>query len=91
MVTPARSGRTRDFEWSEHFYIHGVNVGVSAFLAETMDKWLADVVERFDTDDEKHMRVVAVQHAVPVHGDQQIARSAGRRLLPGPTCASLDR
>ena len=63
-----------DFEWSEHFYIHGVNIGVSAFLVETMDTWLTDVVERFDTDDEKHMRVAAVQHAVPVHGDQQIAR-----------------
>ena len=63
-----------DSEWSEHFYVHGVNIGVSAFLAETMDTWLADVVERFDTDDEKHMRVAAVQHAVPVHGDQRIAR-----------------
>ena len=63
-----------DSEWSEHFYIHGVNIGVSAFLVETMDKWLADVVERFDTDDEKHMRVAAVKYAIPVHGDQLIAR-----------------
>lgn len=61
-------------EWSEHFYVGGVNIGVSGFLAETMERWLADVVDHCDTDDEKHMRVAAVQHAVPLHGGERIAR-----------------
>ena len=54
-----------------------------------MDKWLADVVERFDTDDDKHMRVAAVQHAVPVHGDQQIARWQAAIRFPDPLAQAL--
>ena len=54
-----------------------------------MDNWLADVVERFDTDDDKHMRVAAVQHAVPVHGDQQIARWQAGIRFPDPLAQAL--
>jgi predicted nucleotidyltransferase len=61
-------------EWSEHFYVQGVNLGVSAFLVATLNGWIEDVVDRLDTDDEKHMRIAAVQHAVPLHGEEQIAR-----------------
>ena len=57
-----------DQEWSEHFYVDGVNIGVSAFLVETLERWIGDVVERCDTDDDKHMRLAAMQHALPLHG-----------------------
>ena len=61
-----------ELEWSEHYYVDGVNIGVSAFLVETMECWLADMVERCDTDDDKHMRVAALQHAVPLHGRELV-------------------
>lgn len=59
-------------EWSEHFYAEGVNIGVSGFLVETMHRWVADVVESYDTDEDKHMRLAAAQHANPLYGHGQL-------------------
>ena len=71
-----------ELEWSEHFYVDGFNIGVSAFLVETMESWLADVVERNDTDDDKHMRVAALQHAVPLHGRELVDGWQARVTYP---------
>ncbi|MCB0206921.1 MAG: hypothetical protein KDH89_19055, partial [Anaerolineae bacterium] len=62
-----------DFEWSEHFYVDGVNIGVSAFLAETLEQWIDDVVEHCDINDDKHMRLAAMQQAVPLYGADLVA------------------
>ncbi len=67
-------------EWSEHYYVHGVNIGISSFLTATIDDYLSDVLDRSVTDDEQQMRLAAIQHAVPLYGAALIeawqARSA---------------
>ncbi|MCB9152873.1 MAG: hypothetical protein H6649_02305 [Caldilineae bacterium] len=72
-----------DFEWSEHFYVDGVNIGVSAFLAETLEQWIDDVVEHCDIDDDKHMRLAAMQQAVPLYGADLVAGWQARIHYPG--------
>ncbi|MEA3334445.1 MAG: hypothetical protein U9R25_00935 [Chloroflexota bacterium] len=57
-----------DLEWSEHFYVRGVNIGVSAFLANTMESWLTDVVDDLDVDDNKHILLSSVQNGQPCFG-----------------------
>lgn len=60
-------------EWSEHFYVQGVNIGVSGFLVSTVDAYLEDLHERYDTDDEKQILVSAIQHSVPLSGETTIS------------------
>lgn len=62
-----------DDEWSEHFYVQGVNIGVSGFLVATVEGYLDDLLHRYDTDDHKQILIAAIQHAVPLSGDEQIA------------------
>ncbi len=71
-----------DQEWSEHFYVDGVNIGVSAFLVETLETWIGDVVEGCDTDDDKHMRLTAMQHAVPLYGQDLVTGWQARIHYP---------
>jgi hypothetical protein len=57
-----------DDEWSEHYYVHGVNIGISGFLTSTMDRYLADVLVGHDTDDRKQINIAAVQNGIPLYG-----------------------
>jgi hypothetical protein len=60
-------------EWSEHFYVRGVNVGVSGFLCTTLDGYLHDVIETFATTADQQILISAVVHGVPLHGAARIA------------------
>jgi predicted nucleotidyltransferase len=55
-------------EWSEHYYVDGINMGISGFLTTTIEQYLDDVLNDYATDDERHMRMAAIQHAIPLHG-----------------------
>lgn len=57
-----------DEEWSENYTVGGVKIELSQFLVETIEGWLADVIDRCDTTIDKHILIAAVQHAVPLHG-----------------------
>jgi len=57
-----------DDEWSEHFYVNCVNIGVSGFLVATIDRYLIDLIERYDPAEGKQIIVAAVQHGVPIYG-----------------------
>lgn len=55
-------------EWSEHYYIQNITIGISGFLTTTIDHYLHGVLACHDTSDERQMRLAAIQHAVPLHG-----------------------
>lgn len=61
-------------EWSEHYYVSGVSVGISGFLTTTVEQYLDDVLNRHDPDDERQMRLAAIHHAAPLHGEQLLQR-----------------
>jgi hypothetical protein len=61
-------------EWGEEYTVGGVNIGISSFLVSTMDRFVADVVERGDAFVLKQMRLAAIQHAIPLHGEAQAQR-----------------
>jgi hypothetical protein len=62
-----------DKEWSEDYRVGQLDVTVSNFLADTIDRFLDDVVLNADTDPVKHMRLAAVQRARPLLGAELVA------------------
>jgi hypothetical protein len=61
-------------EWADGFVIGGVKVDTSQFLTSTMERWLADAVERADPDVEKQLLIAAVQHGQPLSGAPLVER-----------------
>ena len=55
-------------EWADGFFIEGIKVDTSQFLASTVERWLGDVVEHADTDVEKQLLIAAIQHSLALHG-----------------------
>lgn len=77
-------------EWSEHYYIEGINIGVSGFLTTTIERYLADVLETYATDDERQMRLAAIQNALPLHGAPLLERWQARTsAYPDQLAAAL--
>jgi len=65
-------------EWSEHYYVDGINIGISGFLTTTIEQYLDDVLNDYATDDDRHMRMAAIQHAIPLHGASLMHRWQAR-------------
>lgn len=59
-------------EWSEHYYVHGVNIGISGFLVSTVDRYLHELNEELDPNDDKEIVISAVQSGLAVQGHKQI-------------------
>jgi hypothetical protein len=79
-----------DDEWSEHYYIKGINIGVSGFLTTTIERYLDDVLLSYATDDERQIRLAAIQHAAPLHGAPLLERWQTRAsAFPGQLAAAL--
>ena len=86
-----------DDEWAETFEVAGVKVDTSMFLAATLDRYLAEVVDRASTDPGRHVLIAAVQDGVPLHGHELVARWRARaasypdRLACAMVAHHLDR
>jgi hypothetical protein len=68
-ATHGRMGQVwpyEDEEWSEHFYVCEVDIGVSGFLSSTVEQYLVDVVDGFDTAERKHILLAAIASGVPL-------------------------
>jgi hypothetical protein len=79
-------------EWSEHYYVHGVSIGISGFLASTMDRYLDDMLLAGVVDEERQMRLAAIQHAVPLHGVELVRGWQARaNTFPRELAAALIR
>ncbi len=63
-----------DDEWAEMFYLDAVKVDTSMFLVETMDRYLAEVVDGWSTDESRQFIIAAVQHSLPLQGEAQVER-----------------
>ncbi len=80
-ATHGRMGQVwpyEDDEWSEHFYVRDVDIGVSGFLRSTVEQYLADVVDGFDTTERKHILLAAIVSGVSLRGAAQFAQWQAR-------------
>ena len=62
-----------DEEWSEDYRLGELDVTVSNFLTDTIERFLDQVVEEADTDPVKHMRLAALQRSRPLLGAELMA------------------
>ena len=65
-------------EWSEHYYAHGVNIGISSFLVETLAEYMHALLDRHEPDDETQMRMAALLNSVPLHGERLVQQWQAR-------------
>jgi len=68
-------------EWAETFFIEGIKVDTSQFLVETMDRYLADAVERADTAVDPQLLIAAIQHGLPLHGHAVVEHWRARAAI----------
>jgi hypothetical protein len=61
-------------EWSEVYTVGGVKCEISGFLSATMERYLAAVVDGFETTWEKQVLLCAVQNSVVLHGHSRIEK-----------------
>jgi len=76
-----------DEEWSEHFYVRGVDIGVSGFLCATAGQYLRDVVEGCDTTERKHILLSAISSGAPLSGARQFEAWRARAAAYPPELA----
>jgi len=72
-----------DDEWSDAYLVDGLKIEVSSFLVPTIDRYVADVMERYDTATEKQLRFAALQHSIPLHGED-LVHTWRERIAPYP-------
>jgi hypothetical protein len=60
-------------EWSEDYHLGELDVTVSNFRTDTIERFLDEVTGQADTDPVKHMRLAALQHCRPLLGEPVIA------------------
>lgn len=70
-------------EWAEDYTVHDVKIDVSHHTVESMERRLDDVVVRCDTSPAKQQLVSAIQHAIPLYGDE-LLRQWQTRVEPYP-------
>lgn len=58
----------QDDEWEESYLVDGIKVEISHFLVTTIHQHIADVIERYDTNVGKQLRLAALQSSIPLHG-----------------------
>jgi len=61
-------------EWAEELLIDGLKVDTSMFLVETIDRYLADAVERLSTARDPQFLIAAIQHSTVLHGEAIVRR-----------------
>ena len=61
-------------EWEEQMTFGGFPAASSTFLVKTMDRYLAQVVDRCEVAPLAQVRIFSLQHAVPIKGMDQVER-----------------
>lgn len=59
-------------EWSDAYFVDGLKFEISSFLVSTIDRYITDVVERYDAAVEKQLRLAALQNSLPLHGGDRV-------------------
>ncbi len=60
-------------EWSEDYTVNGVQMDLSNFLVATMERYITEVLAG-DTAVLKHLRMAAIQQAIPLYGHEQVQK-----------------
>ena len=60
--------------WEEEYHLDGVKIDPGHFVTQTMERLIADVVDRHDVSLSKQNSVSAIQHDIPLHGGAVIER-----------------
>jgi hypothetical protein len=68
----------QDHEWSEHFYVDGVNVGVSGFHLETVERWICRLIDDCRPNDDAQILAAAITHGREITGTDHVKSWRGR-------------
>jgi hypothetical protein len=71
----------QDDEWSEDYMVNDIQMDLSNFLVATMDQYIADVLAG-DTAVHKHLRMAAMQTAIPLYGHEQVKKWQAQITYP---------
>lgn len=63
-----------DEEYSSSYAVGGVKLDVGEFTVETIERFLGDVIDRYDIADYKQLLIAAVVYGTPAHGSALIKR-----------------
>ena len=59
-------------EWSEHYFIGDVNIGVSGFLDSSVSRYLAELFQNNRPTDDKQILLSAISSGIPVIGNHLV-------------------
>lgn len=76
-----------DKEWSEHYFVDNLSIGVSGFLVSTVDNWVADLTRGVPNDDAEMVAATIVAQS-PVTGEELLEAWASA-LTPYPQALAL--
>lgn len=62
-----------EHEWADGYMIDGIKVDTGGFLVSTIDAYLDAALERADTEPELQVRITALLHGEPLHGEPLVA------------------
>ncbi|MEN1934761.1 DUF4037 domain-containing protein [Paenibacillus sp. 102] len=66
-------------EWSESYVTKdGIKLEISNFLSVTVERFISDVVDKYETDYEKQCIVASVQDGVSLYGEEKIQKLKDR-------------
>lgn len=60
--------------WAEQFDVRGVTIGVHGLLSATTDRYLQDVIDKYDTSAGKHTLIYTIRTSQPLHGHARFKR-----------------
>ncbi|MBZ5202345.1 nucleotidyltransferase domain-containing protein [Planomicrobium chinense] len=66
--------RYEDEEWAETYTVENIKLEISSFLSSTVQRYIADVTLKFDTDLDKQVLIATMQDGVPLEGIKSILK-----------------
>ena len=61
-------------EWSEHYFIGNVNIGISGFLISTVTRYLKEITQTNGLSDDIQILLAAIVEGIPIAGGEIIQR-----------------
>lgn len=71
-----------DGEYSGEYLVDGLHVGTGEFAVETIDSFLHDVVERYDTEVAKQILIAVIVYGFPLYGQDLVEQWRRRAAYP---------